>query len=70
MCFSCVFFWGKTLLKRVQKLCSSVAKVVLIGCFFFKIVFVAGAKRGGLEVDVCVEELIWSGEVVWHRVIL
>lgn len=51
-------------------LCSSVAKVVLIWCFFFKIVLVAGDKRGGLEVDVCVEELIWSGEVVWHRMIL
>ena len=53
------------------------AKIVFICCkscahrvFFFKIVFVAGAKRGGLEVDVCVEELIWSGEVVWHGVIL
>ena len=33
------------------------AKCVFIWCFFFKIVLVVAAKRGGLEVDVCVDDV-------------
>ena len=46
--------WCKICAHRVQKVLSS-----------FKIVLVAAAKRGGLEVDVCVEDVSWCGVEGW-----
>ena len=49
------------------QLMTIVTHIVWICLTFFKIVPVAGAKRGGLEVDVCVEDVRWfTSDVGWR----
>ena len=60
-------FFGEKLWSSWCKICAHLVQNSCSSGFVFsiKIVLVAAAKRGGLEVDVCVEDVSWCGVEGW-----